>query len=97
MGEEVRDCARGRVGMMKKEGGERRGDGGAVQRMGDAVGIISKRPLYPAARTERPVCVCGRPYVLHWLDFAPVVGGLQFYEHIYFLTKVSQPAGQDPT
>lgn len=85
--------------MCEGKGGhdEERG-GRAVRRMGDAVGIISKRPLYPAARTERPVCVCGRPYVFHWLDFAPVVPGAAVLRaHILTSTKVSQPASQDPT
>lgn len=49
--------------------GENTGDGRAVQRMGEAVGIISKGWLYPGTWTEGPVCasVC--------VSFAPVVLG----------------------
>lgn len=83
MGEEVRDRARGRAGMTKKEGESARGDGRAVQRMGDAVGIISKHPLYPAAGTERPVCVWMFVCVLLGGFCTCCSGGLQFYEHIY--------------
>jgi len=55
---------------------KRRGDGRGERGMGDAVGIISKHPLYPAARTEGPVwlcvCVSGCSHALYWVGFAPV-------------------------
>lgn len=58
MGEETRERAKGTGGHDGGTGAEHRGDSRAVRRMGDAVGIISKLPLYPGGRTEEPVCMC---------------------------------------
>ena len=96
MGEETRERAKGKGGHDGGTGAEHRGDSGAVRRMGDAVGIISKRPLYPGCRTEEPVCMCVCVCVL---GFAPVVPGVCSFlrPHILTSSEVSQPRGQHPT
>lgn len=55
MGEEMSERVKGKGGHDEERRGKHRGEGRAVRRMGDAVGIISKHPLYPVARTKGPV------------------------------------------